>query len=419
MKFAIIGAGVIGISTAYFLKEAGHEVTIIERHSQSGLETSFANAGLLTPSLSDPWNSPGIIWKLLSHIGKSDTPILIRLNALASLGGWGLQFLKYAKEEHYHQNIKRNAALGNLTNELITQVIEKCAIQCDYKSTGTLMIFRNQNSMNNAKRLADFMSGLSIPYEALSQQATLEKETALTAIKKDIVGGFFCPADAMGDAHQFTKQLANYLEGQGVKFRYDTKALLVKNNKKVDLVFNGAKCDVDGIVLAGGVYSLDVAKSIGIKLPLRPCKGYSITFSGENWSAAPKIPVIDHALHAVVTPFNKRIRVAGTAEFAGFSKKITEERIQNLFHVLQKMYPNGFEQTIPSEVSRWAGLRPTCVDGAPILGPTKYENLFLNTGHGHLGWTMGLGSAKLLSDYLSGTSANFSIDEYLLSRFNK
>lgn len=418
MKIAIIGAGVLGISTAYFLKEAGHEVTIIERHSQAGLETSFANAGLLTPSLSDPWNSPGIFWKLLTHIGRNDTPILIRLNALASLGTWGLQFLKYASQEHYYQNIKRNAALGNLTNNLITQLIEKCGIQCDYKPSGTLMIFRDQKSLDHAKSLADYMTQLAIPYAALSQLATLEKEPALATIKNDIVGGFFYPSDAMGDAHQFTQALANYLERQGVKFRYETKALLVKNNKKVDLVFNGAKYDVDGIILAGGVNSLEVAKSIGIKLPIRPCKGYSITFSGENWTVAPKIPVIDHTLHAVVTPYNKRIRVAGTAEFAGFNKKISEDRIQNLFHVLQKIYPKGYEQTIPSEVSRWTGLRPTCVDGAPILGPTKYENLFLNTGHGHLGWTMGLGSGKLLSDFLSGTPSPISIDEYSLARFD-
>ncbi|MBI2790375.1 MAG: D-amino acid dehydrogenase [Gammaproteobacteria bacterium] len=417
MKITIIGAGVIGISTAFFLNQQGHEITIIERASGPGLETSFANGGLLTPSLSDPWNSPGIFWKVLKYLGRSDTPFVIRANALASLGKWGLDFLRYSSQAHFQQSIKRNAVLGIYNNQLIDEVVRNIQINFEYNNAGTMMIFRDKPSFEQAKQFSESLNQLEIPFEPLSQMAAMDKEPALMSIKENIQGGIFYPKDASGNAHLFTKNLAEYLKQKGVKFLYQSKAKLIKNKNAVFLTVNDEKFESDCIILAAGIYSVGLAKEIGISLPLRPCKGYSLTVSHENWDIAPKIPVLDHALHAVITPLGKYIRVAGTAEFAGMNKNLTQERVQNLHHILQKVYPKGYQQTKPQDVTPWTGLRPTCVDGVPLIGPTKFKDLFLNTGHGHLGWTLSLGSGKLLSDYICGTPSPISIAEYQLTRF--
>lgn len=416
MKITIIGAGVIGISTAFFLSQQGHEITVIESASGAGLETSFANGGLLTPSLSDPWNSPGIFWKVLKYLGRSDTPFVIRANALASLGKWGIDFLRYSSQAHFQQSIKRNAALGIYNNQLMEDVVQHIQ-NFDYNNAGTMMIFRDKPSFEQAKEFSESLNQLDIPFESLEQMAAIDKEPALISIKENIQGGIFYPKDASGNAHLFTKNLAEYLKQKGVKFLYQSKAKLNKNKNAVFLTVNDEKFESDCIILAAGIYSVGLAKEIGISLPLRPCKGYSLTVSTENWDMAPKMPVLDHALHAVITPLGKNIRVAGTAEFAGMNKNLTQERVQNLHHILQKVYPKGYQQMKPQDVTPWTGLRPTCVDGVPLIGPTKFKNLFLNTGHGHLGWTLSLGSGKLLSDYICGTPSPISIAEYQLTRF--
>jgi D-amino-acid dehydrogenase len=296
-------------------------------------------------------------------------------------------------------------------------IVQHLSIPFDYNDIGTLMIFRDKEDFEDAKTTTESLKKLNIPSEILNQAATIEKEPALAGIKESIQGSICYPKDASGNAHLFTKNLGEYLKQKGGKFLYQSKAKLINNKKTAILTVNNEKFDADFIVLAAGIYSVGLAKAIGISLPVRPCKGYSLTVSNENWDVAPKIPVLDHALHAVITPLGKNIRVAGTAEFAGMNKDLTKERIENLHHILQKVYPKGYQKIKPQDVTPWTGLRPTCVDGVPIIGKTKFENLFLNTGHGHLGWTLSVGSAKILSDYISGISPVVSIVDYQLSRF--
>ncbi|MBS0286948.1 MAG: D-amino acid dehydrogenase [Proteobacteria bacterium] len=417
MRIAVIGAGIIGVSLAYFLREDGHDVFVIEQNNGPALETSFANGGLLTPSLSDPWNSPGILWRVLKYLGRQDTPILFRLNALPSLGTWGLNFLKYSTKQHYFKNIEKNATLGNLTNKLLKDLTQKTSLDFDFNPRGTLMILRDKEELKEASSLADFMSRLSVPYQVLNKQALIDKEPSLAPIQDELVAGIFYPDDASGDANAFTRNLSRHLASHSVRFFYNATAKLVKAGSKVDILLGNEKLDVEAIVLCGGVQSPVIAKSLGIDLPIRPCKGYSLTLDCDTWSTMPQLPVIDHAFHMVATPLGKRLRVAGTAEFAGFNKTLTASRVQNLVSILHKVFPQGMANTDSAQILPWTGLRPTCVDGVPLIGPSKYENLFINTGHGHLGWTMSLGSGKILADYFSGRPSEISLADYSLTRF--
>ncbi len=417
MKIAIIGAGVIGVSSAYYLRESGHEVTVLEKLKAPGLETSFANGGLLTPSMSDPWNSPGVIWQILKHIGRQDTPLLFRINALGSIGAWGVSFLGYSSKKHFFKNIQKNIALGSLSAKLMQELTDKASLCFDYNKTGTLKFFRNPKELMAASALADYMSQFGVAYEKLNAKQTIEKEPGLAPLGGEIAGGFFYPQDASGDAHQFTENLSTYLASQGVSIRYGSEALLKRQGKKVEVFVQGEKLCVDSVVVACGIYSEPLLRAIGLTLPLRPCKGYSLTLNCDNWECIPHVPVLDNAFHAVATPLGKRLRVAGTAEFAGFNKDLTQSRLQNLLHILAKIYPEGFAKTKQQEIQTWCGLRPMCVDGVPVIGQTSLDNLFVNTGHGHLGWTMCLGSGKILADLLSAKSADLSLEDFSLARF--
>jgi D-amino-acid dehydrogenase len=419
MRITIIGAGILGLSTAYYLRRQSHDITLIESHAQAALETSFANAGLIAPSSCPPWNAPGVFWQLLKYLGKQDTPILFRLNALPSLGIWGLKFLRQSSKKIFVQNLEKNIRLANETSELMSDLVNQIPIHFDYQKKGTLSILRRQAAYDHALALAKVMEPMAVPFQALNSQQLVELEPSLAEIKNDIVGGIFHPEDAFGDAHLFTQGLAAYLKQQGVQFIYDTQATLTPKNKtEVTITINQEPYATDCIVLSAGIYSENLAKNLHLNLPLRPCKGYSITFKPVNWPLFPQCPIHDEEHHGVLTPLGERIRVAGTAEFAGFNKTLSPERIQNLFHILKNMYPKEYPFIQEKDVKKWTGLRPTCVDSVPIIGKTRYDNLYLNTGHGHLGWTLGLGSGKLLADTICQKSTALDIKKYQLDRFS-
>lgn len=415
MRVAIIGAGIIGVSTAYYLKPA-HDVTIYESLDAAGLETSFANGGLVTPALSHPWNKPGVFWSVLKMLNKPDTPILFRLSALPALGGWAFRFLRHSSAKRYHKNVIKNVHLGKYSNQLLSEVMRAHHFKCDYQQSGSLVVFRQKEAILGAIELAKITDKLGIPYIHLHGDETMEKEPALLPVQNKIKESLYFPDDAMGDAHQFTQEMAKYLKNIGVEFAYNTDVELVKNQKRVAIKIDEQILEYDCIVLAAGVFSTRLAKTVGIQVPVRPCKGYSITIPAPIGVQFPEIPVLDDLLHAVATPLGNRLRVAGTAEFAGFNKALTENRIENLLRIVHQLYPDIYHKMDQHQIRRWTGLRPMSADGVPIISATKFENLFINTGHGPAGWTMGLGSGKLLADMINHRNTALDMRDYALFR---
>jgi D-amino-acid dehydrogenase len=415
MKIAVIGAGVVGVSAAYYLQKQGHAVSVYERLPGAALETSYANAGLLTPSLCDPWNSPGMMWNVLKTLWCKNPPIRLNARVMPSLLSWGMQFIRCSSAQTYIKNFEYNALLANYSLQLLNELTSD--FDFSYQTTGTLKIFRDVKSSQQLKKCRAIFNQLNIANEWLDVEALISKEPALSAIKHELLGGVYYPSDAFGDAHQFTKSLVQFLMKHQVDFFYDSKVQLINDGNGVCAIeINQERQAFDCIVLAAGYASSKIVLPLDIHLPIQPIKGYSLTVDCKNWATKPHVPVIDHERHIAITPLGDSIRVAGTAEFAGFDKTINPERIEDLKRLLLTIYPRTSEYINKDSVSHWAGLRATSVDGVPFITGTHYKNLYINTGHGHLGWTLALGSGKILSDMISGHRSVLNIDPYSLAR---
>lgn len=417
MKIAIIGAGVIGVSSAYYLWKEGFDVHVYDSLSGAALESSYANAGLLTPSLCDPWNSPGILWKIFKNLWCKNPSIRLHARTIPSLLSWSRTFVRYSSASHYIKNFENNVILANYSQQLLDKLSQEHHFDFSYKKAGTLKIFRDAKSFHALKKFMVIFDSLNIINEWLDVEELISKEPALSAIQHELVGGLYFPKDAFGDAHQFTKNLAQFLMNNGVKFYYDSKVKLIKDAQNICTIEIDKNHQMfDRVVLAAGCASATLARDLGIQLPIQPIKGYSLTVECKNWHTKPHIPVIDHERHIAVTPLADRLRVAGTAEFAGFNKTIHVQRIADLNRLLVRLYPEGADYVNKDSVFSWAGLRATSVDGVPFITSTPYKNLYINTGHGHLGWTLALGSGKILSNLILGHPPTLNTHPYRLVR---
>jgi D-amino-acid dehydrogenase len=419
MKVGIVGCGLIGLTTAYFLRNRGHEVTVLERTDGPGLETSFANGALLTPSMPEPWNAPGVWRVLLSSLGRSDSALQLRARAVPSLVGWGLQFLKHSRPDRYRANTLSNLRLALFSLRAMRVLRERTRIDYAGQAPGTLRVFRELAGLQAAVSVAERFHTEGLRFRKLSAREIVELEPALADIQPQLVGAVHYETDETGDAYRFCVALANELRSQGVQFRFGVSALRLeaRADRMLSVSTDQGRFEADLYVVAAGSYSAQLLRPLGIDLPVQPAKGYSVTFGSYSGVPALRTPVIDDHLHAAVVPLGSSIRVAGTAEFAGYDKEIRPARIENLTRLLQQVLPRG---RFDSHTARpWCGLRPMCADGVPIIGPTRITNLLVNTGHGHLGWTMAAGSGKLLDQWIAGESPSIDPAPYLLSRFSR
>ena len=414
MKIVVVGSGLIGLSTAYFLAKSQHDVVVIERQSGPALETSFANGGLLTPSLSDPWNAPGVASKMLSWLGREDSPVLLRPKALPSLAVWGLQFLSESRQVKFSRNMARNVRLAQYNLTVMDSLAADLSLKALEGGRGTLKVARDQATMDHMIALSGILKDQSVGFEVVDQHRACEIEPALVPIRNKLVGALFCPDDGFGDAHLFCQRLAQSAKALGVTFQFDTRVTgFEQASHGVSAVLTDAGAvAADAVVIAAGSFSVALAAKLGVRLPVRPCKGYSLTVPIGNWQAGPKMPVIDDALHAVVTPLGDRLRVAGTAEFSGFDTEINPHRIENVKRLMAQIYPEFMAHYDEAAAEPWAGLRPVSATGVPIIGKTTVPNCFVNTGHGHLGWSMAAGSGKALADVINQTPPAIAIADY-------
>jgi D-amino-acid dehydrogenase len=419
MKVVIVGSGLLGTSTAYFLTRHGHEVTVLDRASGPGMETSFANGGMLTPSQADPWNAPGVLWKALRWLGKEDAPLLLRPRALPSLGLWGLSFLRNSRRERHLRNALRNARLAAYSLAVLRRLRGDLAIRYDEACRGTLKVFRDPESMARSAAVAQALASQGVDHRVLDPDALLEVEPALAPIREALVGGIHYPDDESGDAHQFCVALCDAASQGGARFLFGTTVTgLRTRGQEVSAVETASgPLEADAFVVAAGSFSPLLLKPLGIRLPVRPVKGYSVTLPRGGWADGPTVPVVDDALHAAVTPLGERLRVAGTAELAGYDDTLREGRIRNLLALMKRIYPRYPLSLDESEAQPWIGFRPMTPDGAPVLGACRWENLYLNTGHGHLGWSMAAGSGKAVADLMSGQVPEIDLSDYSIGRF--
>jgi len=420
MKIIVIGAGLMGASSAYFLSILGHEVVVLERQPGPGIETSFANAGMLTPSQAAPWNQPGMLGNLLHYIGREDSPILVRPGTLFSLLGWGSRFILNSSLGRFRRNLHKNATLARYSLGLLQDFRDRYAVHYDATAQGTLKFFIKQRDFEHEAGFNDLYREAGIDFRLLDAKSAVQVEPALADISTRIVAAMHYPRDESGDAHLFCKALAEQALAAGTVFHYGVKIRgFERCADRITLVATDHDSyPADAFVLAAGSYSPLLARSAGLRLPIRPVKGYSLTFNLNGWDKGPCMPLVDESAHTAITPLGKRLRVAGTAEFNGYNTDLRPGRIENMARILRNTCP-GFIPFMDLESALpWAGLRPYSCDGVPLLGPTPLANLFLNTGHGHLGWSMCMGSGKLVADLISATPTDIDLSPYHLARFH-
>ena len=419
MKVVVLGSGVIGVTTAYYLARAGAEVTVIDRQDGPALDTSFANAGQVSFGYSKPWGAPGIPMKALKWMFEKHAPLSIRPDGSLFQLRWMAQMLRNCSTERYAVNKERMLRLSNYSRQCIAQLRADTGIEYEGRQAGTLQLFRSQKQVDQAQRDIAVLQECGIDYELLDPQGVARAEPALARADATIAGGLRLPADETGDCFKFTNQLAQMAEALGVKFRFGTAVdwLLFDGQGAVNGVqLSGPQREVvkaDRYVLAMGSYSRDLLLSSGLDIPVYPVKGYSLTIPIRDEALAPVSTVLDETYKIALTRFDNRIRVGGMAELSGFDKNLRPQRRATLEMVTSQLFPGG-------DLARaefWTGLRPMTPDSTPIVGRTPHKNLFLNTGHGTLGWTMACGSGRLLADIVSGKATEISTEGLSVDRY--
>ncbi len=414
MRVVVIGAGLAGVSAAYYLHKAGAEVTVLERQPAPARETSHANGAMLTPSLADPWNSPGVFGALMRHLGRSDAPMLLRLSQLPRLPRWGFAFLKHSSRPRFEASYLANARLARHSQALLADLLAETGIDIEFSTGGVLKVFEDDAALESAIAVAHWLKQASIRHEALTADELVRLEPALKPGGERLVGAVLYPDDQVGNARLYCERLVAWLADRGVTFHFSEQVtgFEVRGGTLRSVQSARGAHSGDAFVLAAGSYSTGLARQLKLRIPVVPAKGYSITI--EDPAVQPMHPVVDDTLHAAVVPLGGRLRVAGTAEFAGFDTRLTEARIANLKGLLHRIYPQLELEGV--ELNPWAGLRPMAADGRPLLGQTGPDNLYLNTGHGALGWTHANASGQLVAGLVHGLKPSEDIAPFLASR---
>ena len=421
MQTIIIGAGVTGVATAYYMQQYGAGVTVLERAEGAGLETSFGNGGGLTAGIVEPWNAPGIHKVLLHSLGRKDAPILLRAMAIPGMMSWGVRFLRESRQDAFIENTRRNSVLAKYSLALMEQIREETSIEYRLSDTGTLLVFRDRDSLDNHVEHARFLGKeCAVNYRALDTRELTALEPSLQPVQERLSGGIHFPDDEGGDCHIFCRELAGILARRNVRFRYGANVMKIIQQGAlfgVELE-EGEILKADTVIVAAGAYSPKIVRPLGIRVPIYPVKGYSLTIPMEDWANRPQHLVGDKGVHAVANPLGGEVlRVAGTAEFTGYDRSIPAERVANLVRLVEAIFPEFAGIMDRGALNPWAGLRPMTSDGVPILGKTSIEGLYLNTGHGHLGWTSAAASGRVLADTIMGQPPEVDMSLYSLARY--
>ncbi|MDD2869260.1 D-amino acid dehydrogenase [Neomegalonema sp.] len=416
MKIVILGAGVIGVASAWHLVKAGHEVVVLERQEGPALETSFANAGEISPGYSSPWAAPGVPLKALKWLFMKHAPLIIRPSAVPGAAAWMLAMLRECTAGRYAVNKERMVRLAEYSRDQLVALREETGISYDHRTQGTLQVFRTQKQFDGIGKDVEVLKAGGVPFEILDRAGCVAAEPGLAFSQDQIVGGLRLPHDETGDCFLFTNALSRLCEEKGVVFRYGVKieGLKQAGDRVSAVTTDQGEVSGDVFVAALGSYTPALLKPLGLKAPIYPLKGYSITIPIKEEARAPVSTVLDETYKVAVTRLGSRIRVGGMAEIAGFSHDLPAARRATLELTVESLFGGAGDQT---QARFWTGLRPMTPDSTPILGPTRLPNLYLNSGHGTLGWTMACGSGRALADLISGRKPEIETADLALSRY--
>jgi D-amino-acid dehydrogenase len=418
MRVIVLGSGVVGVASAWYLARAGHQVTVLDRQPAAGMETSFANAGQVSPGYSAPWAGPGVPAKALKWLMMRHRPLVLWPRPDARMLGWLVQMLANCNTAAYRLNKGRMVRLAEYSRDCLRALRAETGIAYDHRERGTLQLFRTAKQLDAVGGDTAVLDEFGVPYEVLDPAGCAAAEPALALVRERIAGGLRLPGDETGDAHQFTQRLAALAAARGVTFHYGTavRGLLSEGDRVTGVeTEDGRRLTADAYVVAMGSHSTALLRPLGIRLPVYPVKGYSLTLPVTDAEAAPVSTVMDETYKVAITRLGDRIRVGGTAELAGFSATLRGPRRATLEHSVRDLFPRGGDL---ARASFWTGLRPMTPDGTPVIGPARgLRNLHLNTGHGTLGWTMACGSGRLLADLVSGREPEIEHADLALDRY--
>ncbi|MCG6579966.1 FAD-dependent oxidoreductase [Acinetobacter baumannii] len=416
MRVIVLGSGVIGVASAYYLARQGAEVTVLDRQSGPAEETSFGNAGQISPGYSTPWAAPGIPFKAVKWMFQHHAPLAINLDGSMWQLQWMAQMLKNCNPQSYAVNKERMMRVAEYSRDCLRELRKDTGIHYENRAKGTLQLFRKEAQMDAVQRDISVLEECGVSYELLNGNELGRVEPALANAQDKLVGGLHLPNDETGDCYLFTNALAQIAKELGVNFQFNqnVEKLIVEGDQIKGVQVNGKVLTADRYVLAFGSYSRDFLKPLDLQLPVYPVKGYSLTIPIVDPAFAPQSTVLDETYKIAITRFDQRIRVGGMAELSGFNLGLNEDRRATLQMVTQDLFPGGDME----QASFWTGLRPMTPDSTPIIGATRFKNLFLNTGHGTLGWTMACGSGKLISDIVLNHKTDISTDGLSIQRYS-
>lgn len=418
MKIVVLGAGVIGVTSAWYLAKAGHEVVVIDRQPAPALETSFANAGEISPGYASPWAAPGIPVKAVKWLFMKHAPLIIQPKADWATVSWMARMLMNCTSEAYAINKSRMVRLAEYSRDCLKELRAETGISYDERTQGTLQVFRTQAQVDAAEKDIAVLRADGVPFEVLDRAGCVAAEPGLAASAGKIAGGLRLPGDETGDCFKFTQSLSKLAEAAGVTFRYGVAIdrLEEAGGRIVAVHTSEGRVVADQFVVAMGSYSPALVAPFGMKLPVYPVKGYSITVPVVDADRAPVSTVMDETHKIAITRLGDRIRVGGMAEIAGFDLRLHDKRKATLQHSVEDLFGGAGDQ---SRATFWTGLRPMTPDGTPVVGRSTLPNLYLNTGHGTLGWTMAAGSGRVLADLMSGRRAEIEASDLGYSRYVK
>ena len=418
MRVLVMGSGVIGTTSAYYLARAGFEVVVVDRQPSAAMETSFANAGQVSPGYASPWAAPGVPLKAMKWLMQRHAPLAIKLTGDIQQYLWMAQMLRNCTAARYSVNKERMVRLSEYSRDCLDQLRDETGIDYEGRQCGTTQLFRTQAQLDNAAKDIAVLEASGVPYELLDRAGIARAEPALGQVADKLSGALRLPNGQTGDCQMFTTRLAEMAKKLGVEFRFNQDIQRLEySGDQIDGVWIDGKLEkADRYVLALGSYSPQMLKPLGIHAPVYPLKGYSLTVPISNPSMAPVSTVLDETYKVAITRFDQRIRVGGMAEIAGHDLSLNPRRRETLAMVVGDLFPQGGD---PGTAELWTGLRPATPDGTPIIGGTAYRNLYLNTGHGTLGWTMACGSGRLLADLLAKKRTQISTDGLDISRYGK
>jgi D-amino-acid dehydrogenase len=397
----VVGAGVIGTATALYLAREGLSVTVVDSHPAAGLNTSFANGGLLTPSTALPWCSPAVPGLLLKWIGREDAPLLLRPSALPGLGMWGARFFSNCRPSKFRASAIQLSRFARESLEETEGLIAQRTVDFNLSDGGLLELFRDEAGIASRDAYARFLESIGIEVERLNAPAVVGLEPHLAPIANTIRAGLLLPKDAWGDARKFSEACAEAAARLGVEFQYNTKIgeVQTREGRASGLSTDTGEIEARNVVVCAGPATPPLMAKLGVRVPIQPVKGYSISIREDDLGFLPNRPVVDDLARLGVAPIDGVLRVAGTVEFDGHNRTLRPGRIENLKRALRSLFP---EVSLPADISPWCGLRPMSADGMPIIDETPVPGLFVNSGHGALGWTLACASARLLSDIVIG-----------------